>query len=318
MKIYDVVIVGAGPGGIASAIECKKMGIENIVLLEKTDNISAMIREYYKDGKRVDKDYKGQVVTLAGHIPFSDGNKESALELFSKLLNENSVEIKLQHEVDNVSKKDSIFIVRTTNNMEFHAKHVIIGIGKMGKPNKPSYPLPTSLRKKINFNVNDCVAGEEILVVGGGNSAVEYAIALNAMTKTTLNYRRKEFNRINDENTRELEKSLQNGLISKFGTDIIAVSDKDSKLEVTFSDESMGVFDRIVYAIGGVVPVDFLKKCGIELDSNGVAQCNEVKESNIANLFVVGDILFKNGGSIALAMNDAYTIATEISKRLQK
>lgn len=105
MKIYDVVIVGAGPGGIASAIECKKMGIENIVLLEKTDNISAMIREYYKDGKRVDKDYKGQVVTLAGHIPFSDGNKESTLELFSKLLDENSVEIKLQHEVDNVSKK---------------------------------------------------------------------------------------------------------------------------------------------------------------------------------------------------------------------
>lgn len=318
MKMYDVVIVGAGPGGISSAIECKKMDIESVVLLEKTDNISAMIREYYKDGKRVDKDYKGQVVTLAGHIPFGDGNKESTLELFTKLLDENNVEVCLQHEVDNVIKKDSNFIVRTTNNIEFYAKHVIIGIGKMGKPNKPSYPLPTSLRKKINFNINECVAGEEILVVGGGNSAVEYAIALNAMTKTTLNYRRKEFNRINDENAKELEKSLQNGLRSKFGIDISAVNDKDSKLEVTFSDNSVEVFDRIVYAIGGVAPVDFLRKCGIELDSNGVAQCNEVRESNIENLFVIGDLLFKNGGSIAIAMNDAYTIATEIHKRLQK
>lgn len=318
MNIYDVVIVGAGPGGIASAIECKKMGIENIVLLEKTDNISGMIREYYKDGKRVDKDYKGQVVTLAGHIPFSDGNKESTLELFSKLLEENCVEVCLQHEVDSVSKKDSIFFVRTTNNIEFQAKYVIIGIGKMGKPNKPSYPLPTNLRKKINFNINDCVKGEEILVVGGGNSAVEYAIALNSITKTTLNYRRKEFNRINNENAKELANSLKNGLISKFGIDINAVNDRDSRLEVTFSDNTVELFDRIVYAIGGVAPVDFLKKCGIELDSNNVAQCNELKESNIDNLFVIGDILFKNGGSIAIAMNDAYVIATEIYNRLQK
>lgn len=316
MKIYDVIIVGAGPGGIASAVECKKMGIQDIALLEKTDNIAATMREYYKDGKRVDKDYKGQVVTLAGNIPFSDGNKESTLELFAKLLKENNVELHLQNEVDFVGKKDSVFIVRTTNNLELYAKHVIIGIGKMGKPNKPSYPLPTSLRKKINFNINECVSGEEILVVGGGNSAVEYAVALAMQTKTTLNYRRKEFNRINNENAKELENSLKSGLVGKFGIDISSVADKNSRLEVTFTDGSIELFDRIVYAIGGVAPIDFLKKCNIEVDSNGVAQHDINRESNIENLFVVGDILFKNGGSIAIAMNDAYTIAKTIQTRL--
>ncbi len=75
MKIYDVVIVGAGPGGIASAIECKKMGIENIVLLEKTDNISAMIREYYKDGKRVDKDTNNHMLCAKFHIICSPYDK---------------------------------------------------------------------------------------------------------------------------------------------------------------------------------------------------------------------------------------------------
>ncbi len=317
MDSYDVVIVGAGPGGIASAVECKKIGMQNIVLLEKTEHISAMMREYYKDGKRVDKDYKGQVVTLAGHIPFGDSNKENTLALFAKLIQENDIEVRLQHEVEHISKKDSVFVVRTTNNVELHAKHVIIGIGKMGKPNKPSYPLPTSLRKKINFNINECGAGEEILVVGGGNSAVEYAIALAATTKTTLNYRRKEFTRINDENAKQLEQSLQNGLIGRFGIDINAVIDKDSRFAVTFTDGTTEMFDRIVYAIGGVVPVDFLKKCGIELDSNGIPQCSDTKESNIENLFVVGDLLFKNGGSIAIAMNDAYTIATAIHNKLQ-
>ncbi|RDU67089.1 cbb3-type cytochrome oxidase assembly protein CcoS [Helicobacter didelphidarum] len=316
MQKYDVVIAGAGPGGISSAIECVKMGVKKVALLEKTDGILAMIREYYKAGKRVDKDYKGQVVDLKGHIPFTDSNKEATIELFMNLLKENNIEVFYNHEVDRISKENNSFITRTTNNDVFQSQFAIVGIGKMGKPNKPSYPLPMSLRKKINFNINDCVAGEKILVVGGGNSAVEYAIHLAGMATTTLNYRRKEFTRINDENARELEKSLQNGLESKFGIDIISVVDDNSQLKVTFSDESTQVFDRIVYAIGGVAPVDFLKKCGIQVDSNGCALCNEHKESNISNLFVVGDILFKNGGSIGLSMNDSYVIATTIAERL--
>ncbi|RDU70526.1 cbb3-type cytochrome oxidase assembly protein CcoS [Helicobacter aurati] len=315
MKHYEVIIIGAGPGGIASAIECKKFGIENILLLEKTDKISAMIREYYKDGKRVDKDYKGQVVDLKGHIAFDDGNKESTLELFAKLLLENGVEVSYHSEVEQVSRVDSGFVVKS-GTKSFGATFVIVAIGKMGKPNKPQYPIPVSLRKKANFNINECVAGEEILVVGGGNSAVEYATYLASITKTTLNYRRSEFTRINSENARELEKSLQHGLIGKFGVDIQSLEDDNGRFKVNFADDSSTHFDRIVYAIGGVVPLDFLKKCGIEVDSHNVASHDKKsKESNIGNLFVVGDILYKNGGSIATSMNDAYDIVNTINTR---
>ncbi|STQ87140.1 FAD-dependent oxidoreductase [Helicobacter muridarum] len=313
MKHYDVIIIGAGPGGIASAIECKKFGIDNILLLEKTDKICGMIREYYKDGKRVDKDYKGQLVDLKGHIDFKDCNKEIALTLFENLLSENNVEIIYNKEVEQVIKKDSIFVVKSGTN-SFSSDFIIIGIGKMGKPNKPQYPIPTKLRKKANFNVNECLAGEEILIVGGGNSAVEYAIYLAGVTKTTLNYRRSEFNRINDENARELQNSLQNGLIGKFGVDINSLEDDNGRFKVNFTDNSSAHFDRIVYAIGGVVPLDFLRKCGVEVDSNGVASHDEsTKQSNVENLFVVGDLLYKNGGSIAKSMNDAYDIVNAIS-----
>ncbi|RDU59774.1 NAD(P)-binding domain-containing protein [Helicobacter sp. MIT 14-3879] len=318
MKHYEVVIIGSGPGGIASAIECKKFGIENILLLEKTDKISAMIREYYKDGKRVDKDYKGQVVDLKGHIAFSDGNKESTLYLFTKLLEENNVEMICNSEVEQVSKTDKGFVIKS-GIKSFSADFVIIGIGKMGKPNKPHYPIPVSLRKKANFNINECQAGEEILVVGGGNSAVEYAVYLASITKTTLNYRRSKFTRINDENAKELEKSLQQGLIGKFGIDIQSLEDDNGRFKVNFTDHSSEHFDRIIYAIGGVVPLDFLKKCGIEVDSHGIASHDEKsKESNISNLFVVGDILYKNGGSIAKSMNDAYDIVEKIYSLRQK
>lgn len=314
--MYDVIIVGAGPGGIAAAIECKKAGINNILLLEKSDKISAMIREYYKAGKRVDKDYKGQVVEIAGSIPFTDSNKEETLALFEKLLAENSVQILYNHEVDRIVKKGEIFSVRCVNNEIFESKFAIIGIGKMGKPNKPSYPLPINLRKKVNFNVNECVAGEKILVVGGGNSAVEYAVYLSSITPTMLNYRRKEFTRINEENARELESALSKGLAGKFGIDIESVSDVDSKFIVKFSDGSSETFDRIVYAIGGVTPVDFLRKCGVEIDASGLPKVDSNFESEVKNLFVVGDLLYKSGGSIAISMNDAYKIVGVIKSRL--
>lgn len=314
--MYDVIIVGAGPGGIAAAIECKKAGINNILLLEKSDKISAMIREYYKAGKRVDKDYKGQVVEIAGSIPFTDSNKEETLALFEKLLAENSVQILYNHEVDRIVKKGEIFSVRCVNNEIFESKFAIIGIGKMGKPNKPSYPLPINLRKKVNFNVNECVKGEKILVVGGGNSAVEYAVYLSSITPTMLNYRRKEFTRINEENARELESALSKGLSGKFGIDIESVSDVDSKFIVKFSDGSSETFDRIVYAIGGVTPVDFLRKCGVEIDASGLPKVDSNFESEVKNLFVVGDLLYKSGGSIAISMNDAYKIVGVIKSRL--
>lgn len=313
MKHYDVIIIGAGPGGIASAIECKKFGIDNILLLEKTDKICGMIREYYKDGKRVDKYYKGQAVDLKGHIDFVDSNKEATLSLFENLLSENNVEVGYSLDVEQVSKKDSTFIVNS-GTQRFSSDFVIIGIGKMGKPNKPQYPIPPKLRKKVNFNVNECVAGEEILVVGGGNSAVEYAIYLTNITKTTLNYRRAEFTRINDDNARDLKNSLQNGLIGKFGVDIKSLEDDNGRFKVNFTDDSSAHFDRIVYAIGGIVSLDFLNKFGVEVSSNGVISHDEnTKQSNVENLFVVGDLLYKNGSSIAKSMNDAYDIVSTIS-----
>lgn len=319
-KIYDVAIIGAGPGGVATAIECKVNGIENVILFEKTDRHFATFVKYYKDGKRVDKDYKGQVVDLKGHIPFKDGNKESTIELFDTYIKKHNVEIKYNSEIENVKQVNDHFSI-SSSSATYNAKFVIVSIGKMGQPNKPSYPLPPKYRKKINYNVNECLNTENILVVGGGNSAVEYAISLNSEkindAKITLNYRKNEFSRINDENAKNLTESLKNGLISKFGIDIKSVEDGgNDKIKVNFTDESHMFFDRIIYAIGGVTPVDFLSKCGINLDSNKVPIVNEFYETNIPNLFVLGDIMFKNGGSVALAMDHGFTIVNLIKSKL--
>lgn len=93
-NIYNLAIIGAGPAGIAAAVESYLLGMRNIILLEKDQNHNATIRKYYKDKKRVDKDWKGQKVELDGNIYFMDGTKESTLDFFDEILEHHSVELK--------------------------------------------------------------------------------------------------------------------------------------------------------------------------------------------------------------------------------
>ena len=86
MQNYDIVVIGGGPCGIATVVEAKKGGLLRILLLEKGDNHSQTIRKFYKDGKRVDKEYKGLDSNTKGNIEFFDGTKESTLNYFDKLL----------------------------------------------------------------------------------------------------------------------------------------------------------------------------------------------------------------------------------------
>ena len=126
------------------------------------------------------------------------------------------------------------------------------------------------------------------------------------------------FFKINDTNKDLLNKSIQEGkLKTKLGIDIVGLEVDNNKPKVNFTDGSTEVFDKIIYAIGGVAPIDFLKKCGLELDSAGVPLVSDSCESSVKNIFVAGDLLFKSGGSIASALNNGFNIVTEIHKRIK-
>ncbi|WP_104697418.1 MULTISPECIES: NAD(P)-binding domain-containing protein [unclassified Helicobacter] len=314
-KVYDIAIIGAGPAGISAAAEAKIAGISEIILFEKTQEHSNTIRKFYKDGKRVDKDYKGHVTDLKGNISFSDGSKESTLELFDHLIEKYDLNPKYGTDIEKITQVDGIFEIHTTNNEVFQSKFVVIAIGKMGQPNKPDYKIPPTLLKKVAYNINTIQAGEKVLVVGGGNSAVEYATYLTEITDTTLNYRRKEFARINEINAENLKQAMQNQLKTKLGINIEKLEDNQSKPQVFFDDGSSETFDKIVYAIGGAAPIDFLKKCGLELDDAGIPLTNNL-ESSVKNIFVAGDILSKNGASIAVGINQGYEAIQSIKSKL--
>ena len=312
--IYDLIIIGGGPGGIGSAVEAKVLGLEKVLMIEKTDNHSHTIRKFYKDKKRVDKDWQGQAVELEGNVEFVDGTKESTLDYFDKLLDDEIIDTRFNCAVEKVHKEDGIFHV-TSGCGEDRARNIVVCIGRMGKPNKPSYKIPASLRTLVNFNLDKCGNGEKLLIVGGGDSAVEYACELSETNDVTLNYRRDTLTRPNPTNQEMIFNYADDeALVLKLGVDIESLESESGQIKVNFTD-GPELFDRIIYAIGGTTPSDFLKCCLVTLDDVGEPIFDENCQTETEGMYVAGDIVFSSGGSIAIALNHGHKIVTHILNR---
>lgn len=312
--MYNLAIIGAGPAGIATAVESYLQGIRDIVLLEKDQNHNSTIRKYYKDNKRVDKDWKGQKVELDGRIYFVDGTKESTLDFFDEILAHHSVELKTHTEVQKIEKRDGYFEVFIGGG-SINAKYVVVTIGRMGKPNKPDYKIPLEIKNKVGYTLEGCLGGERVLVVGGGDSAIEYAVDLSGKNEVSICYRRETFRRANPTNQRDIANAIMHKEVEAIlGVDIVSLEHEEGRVKANFDTIEPRIYDRVIYAIGGTTPSAFLASSGIkEEDGKPVHDANY--ETNIEGLFVAGDITQESGGSIALGLNHGYAIACHIQEK---
>jgi len=313
-NLYDLIIVGGGPGGIASAVEASFFGVKKILLIEKGDNHSQTIRQYYKDAKRVDRNWQGQTIEFEGNVEFFDGTKESTLEHFESLLDSDGIDALFECEVDRVHKEEEgVFSVVTTKGT-FVAHNVIVAIGKMGKPNKPDYKIPPTIKKVVDFNPYGAHGQEKILVVGGGDSAVEYACELSNLNDVTLSYRKESFNRVNDVNKEAIERyDQEEKLRVRYGMDIESIENEEGRVKVNYTNGYHTIYDRVIYALGGTTPIDFFRKSEMEVDEHDLPVTSESYETSVKGLYVAGDIVYKSGGSIAKAVNHAYHILKDIT-----
>jgi len=313
-KLYDIVILGAGPAGIAVGYEAELLGLKDILILEKTDTHSHTIRNFYEDGKPIDRDWGGFEVELLGNIDFKFV-KEHKIDLFDEILNKSkNLKVNYNSEVYLIEKQDNIFHIESKSGM-YNAKNVVIAIGRMAKPKKPDYKLPRKLAKKINFDLSKVSSDEKILVVGGGDSASEYATSLCKTNEVTIAYRRDKFTRPNPINQKKLQDKFDDkSLKYKLGVDIKEIQDEEGFIKITYSDNSSDTYERMIFALGGTTPVDFITNSGISIDELSQPIFDENNETGIKGLFVTGDIVFQNGGSISMSFNQGYKIAKFITK----
>jgi thioredoxin reductase (NADPH) len=318
--MYQMIIIGAGPAGISMAVEARNAGVapEGLLVLEKAEEHSFTLKKYYPADKVVTANYKGFEAVCTGVMCMPDLSKNETISYLDRSLVDHGVHVRYRETVHKLTKHDGEqrFTVYTDRG-EFQTRVVVIAIGILGKPNKPDYPLPRTLRDRLLFDVTSVpLENADILIVGGGDSASEYCQYLSQRgNRVSLSYRRTDFSRMNDINRESLLALGKRGQVELLpGTTIVRVSDAQGRPEVTFTDATLGArrFDYIVYALGGSTPENFLKTIGIEF--NGAApQLKEAYETSVPGLFLVGDLSAgPKGGSIIWAFNSANTAMRKI------
>ncbi|MBP7843404.1 MAG: NAD(P)-binding domain-containing protein [Proteobacteria bacterium] len=322
-EFVELLIVGAGPSGIAAAIEAKRQGLSKIKILEKGASHSSMIRTFYKEGKRVDAQYAGLEPICFGVMCLRDGNRESFLSFMDHAIASNGVDISYNCEVWAIEKKATEGFMVKSSLGDFDARTVVIAIGKMGRPRTPDYysKIPNSLKnnKTILFDINSRdLKGLNVLVVGGGDSAGEYLDMLHAQSKVTWSYRQTVIAKMNDSNKKIVENLIRDKKIEVLlGSQINGIEDENSKAKVVFSDSNIGTrsYDAVLYALGGVTPVNFLKNISVKVSEAGEAEVNQdTCESSVSGLYLTGDLLGKGkgGGSIISGFNSAHAAVRDI------
>lgn len=264
---YNVVIVGGGPAGLTAALACKERNLR-YVLLEQDEIGGSLL--HYPRGKLV---LTAPVdLPLYGRLKVSEISKEELLAIWREIVRRFALEVLTRHKVDAIERAGDHFVV-TAGSAVFPSSSVILAIGRRGSPRKlgvPGEELPKVLYRLIEA---ESYAGKHVLVVGGGDSAVEAAIGLaNQKGNTvTLSYRREDFVRLKEKNEKRVRefiasrrlKALFNSTVTEIRLDSVLV--QQERVTHTLQNDAVFVF------AGGELPTDLLKRAGVGLRSSEVS-----------------------------------------------
>ncbi len=315
MEQAKIVVVGAGPAGIATAVEAKEVGIAPVIVLEKKGHPCDTIVSLYHEGKRVDAVFRKMKVDPIGRLSFDTESREEFLARMDKVIKDHGLDIRYWNEVQKVIPGPDKFKVLTGGGLEIEAPIVVVAIGVFGKPVKPSYPIPKEVRDKVFFSLpKKPLEGKEVLVVGGGDTAAETACFLAENNEVSLSYRRPEFFRLNVINAENLDKLSCSGKVNlMLATDIDSLEAQGDKVLVHFKDGRDIAYDAVFYCLGGTTPKVFLEGIGVEFDGKR-PKVDEFGETNIPRLFLAGDLVFDKG-SIMAAFNSAKKVIDGVMSR---
>jgi len=259
---YDLIIIGAGPAGISACLSAKKLGLKFLLLEQETlgGTVFTFPRKKIVMTSPMDLD-------LYGKVKLFETSKAELLDLWQTALNKNNISIQENSKVESITSENGIFKVATLKGELFTCESVLLAIGRRGTPRKLN--IPGEMKEKVAYRLlePELISGKDIIVIGGGDSAIESALLLVNENNVTISYRNEVFNRLKPANTEALNKAIDDKKLEvMFSTNLVSIDDDTITITFGKSGESKKVKNDLVYIFaGGELPTQFLEKAGIKI-----------------------------------------------------
>lgn len=259
---YDLAIVGAGAAGLAASLTAKHHKLKAITL--EQDTIGGTIAHYPR-GKVVMT--RPAILPIIGKFHFKEASKEDLMDYWSKMLKKVKLNIKTGTRVDTINKKVGGFDIETSKG-KIDATYILLAMGRRGTPRKLGVPGEES--SKVAYRLVDAeqFKSKHVLVVGGGDSAIEAALSVaeQPRTRVILSYRRASFSRVKTKNKDLLESAKKRGnLRVMLESNVVSIHPKTVK--ITYQEKTASFpNDNVIVCAGGILPTPFLKKIGINVE----------------------------------------------------
>lgn len=258
-EILDVLVVGAGPAGLSAGLVAAELGLSCVVVDQQ--GAGGTILQYPRR-----KLVMVQPVELPrlGRLPKHEYLKEELLEIWERLQGEGDVDIRIGPRVTGVKGRRGDFTVESTAG-SWRARHVVLALGRRGSPRRLN--VPGEDLAKVAYKLIDAEAykGRRVLVVGGGDSAVEAAMGLAHQPgcEVTLSYRKPELMRIKQRNAERFAELVQSGRIDFRGDTNVRTIQADRVVLDGPTGPVVLPNDEVFILAGGVPPFGLLREIGI-------------------------------------------------------
>ena len=257
---YDLVIVGAGPAGISASLTAKKHKI-NFLTLDQ-DSLGGTVYSFPRAKIVMTSPMD---LPLFGIVRLFETSKSDLLHLWKGVLAKNDIVIVENSKVESIVPENGHFKIDVSTGEQITSKKVLLAIGRRGSPRKLNIPGEDLEKVAYRLLEPELIHNKNILVVGGGDAAIESALLLADNNKVCLSYRGDSFSRLKPKNREKIDESILNKTVDvRLNSNVISIKEKSVLLSIGDADQSMELKNDLVFIFaGGELPTKFLEKAGI-------------------------------------------------------
>jgi thioredoxin reductase (NADPH) len=259
----DLAIIGAGPAGFAAALACKEAGLSYVVI--EQDDLGGTVFKYPRGKVVMTAPAK---LPIVGQVNFREVSKETLLDFWKDIEAKQALNIKYRDRVEKILRVDGGFEVHSQSGLT-RSRAILLSIGRRGTPRRLG--VAGEDLKKVVYQLIDPeqYKGKHVLVVGGGDSALEAAtsIADQPGTTVTLSYRSEAFGRAKSKNRDKVAEQTKSGQLRvMLKSQIKNITESD--VDIAFEGNTEKIpNEAIIVCAGGILPTEFLKSIGIEMET---------------------------------------------------